>query len=326
MRAHASTSEPAPARAAGCRRRFARLAVAAAVAVYALVVLGGVVRITGAGMACGEDWPLCRGRFLPTPDLLTLLEYFHRLAAAAGSILVLALPLYALLHRREPGFGGRGGVLRPAGLAAGLLVAQVLLGAVVVRFSLPPAAVTIHLATAMVILAALLHAAVRAYRPVTGAPLAGRDRVSSGADRGVRAAATGAAALGFVVVVLGALVANTGAGPLCQGFPLCSGKLIPPGGGLVHLHWTHRILAYLLVLHVAGAVFATWRRPVPRAVRYAATAGLALVAGQIAVAAALVLGGFSDALRALHLAVGAALWAALVLWAALTRHVLSGHS
>lgn len=302
------------------RRRSARLAVAATLALYALIVLGGVVRITGAGMACGEDWPLCRGRFLPTPDLATLLEYFHRLAAAAGTLLVLAVVLHATLHRREPGFGGRGGLLRPAALAAVLLLGQILLGAVVVRFSLPPAVVTIHLGTAMLILGALLLAAVRAYLPSGSVGLAapGGDPSPSGL-RSIQRTSVGAAALGFVVVVIGALVANTGAGPLCQGFPLCGGKLFPPGGGLVHLHWTHRVLAYLLALHVMGAVVGTWRRPAPRSVRYAATAALALVAGQIAVAALLVLGGLSDGARALHLAAGTAVWAALFLWAALAR-------
>ncbi|MGH7546470.1 MAG: COX15/CtaA family protein, partial [Gemmatimonadota bacterium] len=55
------------------RRTFGRLAWAAVAFTYALIVLGGIVRITGSGMACGEDWPLCRGRWLPTLDVPTLL-------------------------------------------------------------------------------------------------------------------------------------------------------------------------------------------------------------------------------------------------------------
>jgi heme A synthase len=72
-------------------RRFTHLAWAAATATYLLIILGAIVRITGSGMGCGDHWPLCNGRLLPPLDLPTMIEYGHRLAAAAVSILVLAL-------------------------------------------------------------------------------------------------------------------------------------------------------------------------------------------------------------------------------------------
>lgn len=303
------------------RRTFRRLAWTAVAFTYALIVLGGIVRITGSGMACGEDWPLCRGRWLPTLDAATLLEYGHRLAAAGVSLWVLVLGAYAFRHRREPGFAGRrgrGGYARPAALAAGLLVAQVLLGAVTVQWRLPSGVVAAHLATAMATLAVLLVAALRATPLGDAATASG----TPGMDRTARkaaGAALGAAALGYLVVVLGAVVANTGAAPLCQGFPLCSGRLIPQGGALVHIHWTHRLLAYLLVIHVAGAAIATWRRPVTPAVRWAASGAAGLVGAQVAVAAALVVTGLPRSLQALHLAVGTAVWGALVVWAVLAR-------
>src|SRR2546421_10650468 len=65
-------------------RRFTRLAWTAATFTYLLIILGAIVRITGSGMGCGEHWPLCNGRLLPPLDLPTLIEYGHRLAAAAG--------------------------------------------------------------------------------------------------------------------------------------------------------------------------------------------------------------------------------------------------
>lgn len=43
------------------RQRFASLAWITAVCSYFLVVFGGIVRITGSGLGCGDDWPLCRG-------------------------------------------------------------------------------------------------------------------------------------------------------------------------------------------------------------------------------------------------------------------------
>jgi heme a synthase len=45
-------------------RSYRALAVPTAVAAYLLVLLGGLVRISGAGLAC-PDWPLCHGWLSP---------------------------------------------------------------------------------------------------------------------------------------------------------------------------------------------------------------------------------------------------------------------
>jgi heme A synthase len=124
--------------------------------------------------------------------------------------------------------------------------------------------------------------------------------------------------LAFVVITFGALTANTAGAPLaCQGFPLCNGALLPAGVSQVHIHWTHRLLAFLLLLHVLGAALRAWR--VQPIVRRAAFSALLLVAGQIVVAAALVLLHLPTELQVLHLAVGGAAWAAVVGWALLAR-------
>ena len=83
-------------------RRWGRLAAAAAAATYALIVFGGIVRITGSGMGCGDDWPLCDGRLIPPMDLETMIEYGHRLAAAAVSVLVVLLAALAWWPGRSP--------------------------------------------------------------------------------------------------------------------------------------------------------------------------------------------------------------------------------
>lgn len=291
---HASNPAPAPLR---------WVAYLTGIAVYALIVLGAIVRITGSGMGCGDDWPLCNGRLLPPlDDLATVIEWTHRLAAASVSIMVIALALLALAYRHRPAVGGPGGPLRAALLAAGLLALQVVLGAVTVWLVLPPAVVTVHLATALALLAAVLVAALRA-----GAPRPAL--LSNATGRGAAAALV----LAALTLLLGGLTASTHAGFACQGFPLCSGRLWPSTeSGLAEIQWVHRLAAYALVLHLAGFAIQLRRRAAqPHLQRMA---GLALGAAllQVAVAIVMVTHSLPSEWRALHAAFGTLLWVAVV--------------
>ncbi len=305
-----ATSAGAGSEAGLHRRRFGVIAAGAAAYTYLLILFGGIVRITGSGLGCGDDWPRCHGRWIPPMSVETLIEYTHRLLAAGILMPVAIVALYAWRHRRDDGFAGPGGLLRPVGLFLGLLVVQIALGAITVKLELPPAVTVVHFINASAILATLLVAAVRGR---TGGSL-----YRPGPNPWSRAALA-IAALGILVVSWGALTANTGAAPACQGFPLCNGSAMPAGGSMVHTHWTHRVLAYLLFLSVLCGTGWAWLRRAPAPVRAAATAALLVVVAQIAVAAAMVLMYLPHPLQALHLATGEAVWASLVLWAAVAR-------
>jgi protoheme IX farnesyltransferase len=277
-------------------RRWGGLAALTLAATYGLVVLGGIVRITGSGLGCGPDWPLCQGRLIPPMDLPTLIEYGHRLAAASVVTLVTLLVVYALWAARRTDVMRR--PLRLSVVALALVLVQALLGAVTVWLELPPATIVIHLGTAMLLLALLVVGTTRA---LTG-------RRAPRWDRAARATA-GLAGLAFVVVLLGALVANLGASTACRGFPLCNGSLVPAGGWRTHLHWTHRLFAYGLAGLAVWLPFPVRRhRPGDRAAQRA-------VVIQIGIGAGMVLGNLPAVLRALHVAGGAAVFASLV-WAA----------
>ena len=290
--------------------RFALLAFLTAALTYALIVFGGVVRITGSGMGCGDDWPLCNGQLIPPMNFETLIEYGHRLAALLVSVLVLIVAFYAVRQRKTPGFAGRG-IVGLAVASAALLIIQVLVGAITVWLELPTSTVVLHLGLASTLLATLIIAGLRAKVPARQIP----------SDRTYPRWALASAAIAFLLLLLGALVANTGAAPVCQGFPLCNGQLFPQGGGLVHLHWTHRLVAYAAIVVFAIAAIVTWRQKAPVGVVRSAGVALGLAMGQIWVAAELVLRILPADLRGLHLAVGAALWAALVVWATLAQRL-----
>jgi heme A synthase len=293
-------------------KRFAWLTFITAFFTYCLIVFGGVVRITGSGMGCGDDWPLCNGRLIPPMDFMTAIEYGHRLAALFVSALILVILVYAFRNRGETAFSARR--LYPYSLAAAvMLIVQVMVGAITVWLELPTGTVVLHLVLASLLLAALIIAGLRA--------LLDAEAPAGDTKLGYRRWAHIAAGLCLVLLVFGALVANTGAGPLCQGFPLCNGQWIPQGGGLVHLHWTHRILAYLMLPVTLVAVVVAVREQAPTAVTRAAGVGLGLLIGQIVVAAVMVTDSLTPVLRGLHLAVGVAVWAALVVWASLARRL-----
>lgn len=288
-------------------RTLRSLAVVSAAFAWALVALSPIVRITESGMGCGDDWPLCNGRIIPPLDNPeVMIEWGHRLAAAGVSVLIGLLLGTLWLRRTVPGVRGPGGLLRPTALAAGLLVVEVLLGAVTVWLELPPTIVVLHLANAMALLAALCVTTFRAHEAATV-------RAPISAPRVYRSALA-AAALGGLALVLGGLTANLGAGPACQGFPLCNGQLWPAGGasGLPHIHWTHRLIAYALVLHMIGLVVVTWRRGDPGRVRQAAIWVLLVLGVHVLVAALMVFQLLPLELRAAHAALGTLLWVTLV--------------
>jgi len=286
---------------------YRRAAIAAGLLIYGLIVLGGVVRITGSGLGCGPSWPRCDGQWFPPLDLPTLIEIGHRWVAALVTLAVSLLAVIAWRHHRD-----NASLRKPASIALLLLVVQVLLGPVIVKLDLPPAVIVVHLLNAMVLLAVVVIAILRT---MPGLPLQSI-RVKHQDNPLVH----GTAGFGFLVILFGALVANLNAGLLCLGFPLCQGTLAPPVIASAAVHWVHRVLAYALVALLVVLVARLERHAVPatRLVRNAARAALGLALLQVAVGAAMVLSLLPTGLRALHLATGTALWVALVVMAYLS--------
>jgi heme A synthase len=278
---------------------------------YAQVVFGAIVRITGSGMGCGDHWPDCYGSFTPAHNGSNLLvEISHRYGAALLSLAIAVLVVFAWMKRREPGVGGRGGVLRTSLLAALLVVVAALFGAATVKMELRPWVVVTHLAIAVSLLAVLVVVVVRAGG-------LGALAVAERSQRTFRAGQA-AVALTFLALVLGALTANTPGAPLsCQGFPWC--RLIGESGTPLLIQASHRVIAFLLVGHLMGLVIGVQKRAEPKPIRVAAWTALTIAVMQIIVAAAMVEMHLPASLRSVHQAVGTALWISVVTLAALAN-------
>jgi len=99
------------------------------VAYNVLVILwGAVVRATGSGAGCGDNWPLCNGDFFPHhPRLTTVIEFAHRSMSGISAVLVIGLVAWTFYASR------RGHRARRAVVASAiLLLTEALLGAALV--------------------------------------------------------------------------------------------------------------------------------------------------------------------------------------------------
>ncbi|HEX6575938.1 MAG TPA: COX15/CtaA family protein [Gemmatimonadaceae bacterium] len=282
-----------------------KLSLTALVLAFAQIVFGAIVRITGSGMGCGDHWPKCNGMWFPPHDRIDLIiEITHRYIALALSIVIVALFIIAYLRRREPGVGGRGGVFRPALIAAVLVVTAALLGAVTVKLALNPFVIAAHLTIAMSLLATLAVALSR-----SGGLGAAAD-VSGSSPRTFRSARA-AVGLALATLVFGALTANIpDAAVSCTGFPWCRQYMIY--GLPLNVHIGHRLLAFALFGHLLGITIATGKRNEPRIIKNAARFAFGAAVLQVLIAAAMIEMHFPAVFRSLHQAFGTLVWLSVV--------------
>jgi heme o synthase len=139
----ASAVQPAPA---PLPPSALALALISAVAVYFQMVLGGLVRHSGAALAC-TDFPLCRGAVWPAAHPTVLIHVLHRLNALVAASLILASAIVTFRAAR-----GRPGLRALAVAAPLLVVAQIWLGIQAVRTFLNLGTVEAHLAIATALL------------------------------------------------------------------------------------------------------------------------------------------------------------------------------
>ena len=137
---------------------FARLALLATVATFALLFVGTLVRAKGAGLAF-TDWPLMNGRLVPALGGAATFMFLHRVLAA----LVFVLVLYVAVRARTMTHRSRD-LVRLSTLLALLFVAEIVVGAAQVWTRLRPWPVVGHVALSVLIWATLVTLATVAHR------------------------------------------------------------------------------------------------------------------------------------------------------------------
>jgi heme A synthase len=300
--------------------RFRRLANATILATFALIVIGGVVRVSDSGLGCGaagsgtRGWPLCGGRLLPFLQENAVIEFSHRAVATVVVVLIAFLAVQAFRRLRDHRW-----LVRGTAAAAGLVLAQAALGGLTVEHGLHSALVAAHLGLAMLLLA-LLVALSRIAQPR-------RRAISVDGAHALRITAAIATGLLFATIVAGGYVAGTegegtpdqpalGAHLACGlEFPSCLGKFMPFGyGRLVDIQLTHRLLVYLTAIAVLAMAVLALRRGLTRAPQgtRAFLVAPALLVCQILLGALNVWLGKHPGLIVAHLTLATGLWATVV--------------
>jgi cytochrome c oxidase assembly protein subunit 15 len=297
--------------------------------VFAMVVVGGITRLTESGLSITR-WDVVAGTLPPLNNAewqaqfsayqassqyqlvnrgmslaefkgIYFWEYVHRLLGRVIG-LAYAVPFAVFWARRAipTGYKPRLLALLMLGALQGTIGWWMVSSGLVGRTEVAHERLAVHLCTALTIMAGCIWTALDLRR--TAPPLAARP---SGWVLPF-------AALLAVQIIWGAFVAGMRAGHASDTWPLMAGALVPPGiaetlsdlvNDPVTVHFLHRSLAWavaLFALHVAAKLWRAGARPVALAL------GAAVVV-QFALGVATVLSGVAIPLGVAHQACGAVL-------------------
>ena len=314
-----------------------------ALLVFAMVVVGGITRLTESGLSITEwkpvsgaipplsqaDWEHAFNLYKATPEyrqingpagmdlaafkFIYFWEWVHRfLARLVGLAFALPFAWFAIRRAIPRGYGWRLAALLALGASQGALGWYMVQSGLSARTDVSHFRLSAHLLTALFILAGLIWTALDLRR------------LGRGEKRPARLApvALTAAPILFVQLLLGAWVAGLDAGYVASDWPTMQGALVPdgidwsrgPAFALTHdpylLHFLHRWWAWVTV--AALVILARKVKPVDRRASIAIHSAFGT---QILLGIATVMSGMNLTLAVLHQAVGALLVAA-VAWGA----------
>jgi heme a synthase len=310
---------------------------------FAMIIVGGVTRLTHSGLSITEwqpivgtlpplsaaDWNDAFAKYQATPEYAQVnkgmpleefkniywWEYFHRLLGRAiGVVFFVPLVWFAARGRIPPGYAPRLAAIFILGGLQGALGWYMVQSGLVDDPRVSQLRLTAHLGLAILIFGAMFWTALTLLRPPP--------RSASGAGR-LAWFAAGLAALVFAMILSGGLVAGIRAGFAYNTFPLMNGQLVPPEIlsidpwyrnfyiNMATVQFDHRLIALLLALSVPWYWWRTRGTGITGAgAQRAATMLLAMLAIQIMLGIATLLLVVPVALAAAHQAGAVLLFAA----------------
>lgn len=299
---------------------FQRLALWTTATTYLLILVGGLVRASGAGLGC-PDWPRCFGSWIPPASAASLppqfdpsqfnpvlmwTEYLNRLLGVTVGLLIFATAVSAWRnHRHQPR-------ILWATIAAFLLVGfEGWLGGRVVAHELAAWIVTAHLIVAIVIVQLLLFATFEAFAPL--APHAPKAPHAPNAPQAPKAPQAPI----FIVTLIALTLLQAGFGTQVRGrieTAINAGVARDAALATVgRLDYLHRDLAFVVVMAAAGLTLWLLSRRSPL-IRWAFVV-LALASAQIVLGVVMAYGSLVPAAQVGHLTLASLLLGAeTVLW------------
>jgi cytochrome c oxidase assembly protein subunit 15 len=279
---------------------FRILTILGLIVAFIQISLGGFVRVTDSGMACGDDWPLCDGQLVPAFNFEVFLEYAHRVSGAVLIILILIIFIYAWrLHRNDSW------IFKSATAALVFVIAGAGFGAATVFSELGWGFRLIHLAIAEAVIGSLAFALV-------GSLNFNNYEINTPAE-GSMASGTvymfGMMLSLFLLIISGSIMVGLDAGTACGTWPLCNGSLFPQGDTRYSIHMGHRLIGIVVGVMMLLAFAWIWRMRewITGAGKVAALLFVLMVA-QVLLGAVLVWTGFAPGWRAIHLSGGSLVW------------------
>ena len=155
------------------RKLFFRSAVTATILSYLLIFVGGLVRVSGSGMGC-PDWPKCFGRWIPPTHIdqipsyidatsfnivLAWIEYSNRSLGVLVGLSIIILNVVAIYYFRK-----ELKLFFSSILSLILVIANGILGAIVVSSVLNPFIVSLHMILALMLVSALSYICIESYK------------------------------------------------------------------------------------------------------------------------------------------------------------------